>query len=53
MKTYEHLYLVEFLSKREMFHTNVVEKTKTYTSHAKFCLSENHAVYETMWKNVI
>ena len=49
MKAYVHLYLAEFFLEWEMFQTKVVQKIKTH-----ICLfsniSENRAVYETMWK---
>jgi hypothetical protein len=54
MKTYVHLwqYLAEFVLEWEMFQTNVVEKIKTHILYS-ITFSENHAVYEIMWKNMV
>ena len=35
-----------------MFHTKVVKKTKTHTS-CSITFSENRAIYEIMWKNIV
>jgi hypothetical protein len=35
-----------------MFQTRVVDKTKTHIL-CSISFSENHAVYEIMWKNVV
>ena len=54
MKTYVHLwqYLAQFFLEWEMFQTEVLEKIKTrILCSVKF--SENRAVYEIMWKNMV
>ena len=43
-------YLAEFL--RTMFQTNVVEETKTYILCSVTFFSQNHNVYEIMWRNI-
>ena len=53
MKTCVHLwYVAEFFLEWEMFQTKVVEKIKTHFMLNKF-FSENRAVYEIMWKNMV
>jgi hypothetical protein len=55
MKTYVHLwqYLAEFFLEWEMFQTKVVEKIKTHVLCSITFFTENRAVYEIMWKNVV
>jgi hypothetical protein len=36
-----------------MFHTKVVEKIKTHILFSTVFFSENRAVYEIMWKNMV
>jgi hypothetical protein len=51
MKTIVHfeLQLSTFFSELEMFQTKVVEKIKTHNN----VFSDNSAVYEIMWKNIV
>jgi len=56
MKTNIHFlsYLAHFFVELEMFQTKVVEKIKThFMFNNVFFFSENHAVYEIMWKNIV
>jgi len=36
-----------------MFQTNVVEKIKTLSRFNNFFFSENRAIYELMWQNMV
>jgi len=36
-----------------MFQTKLVEKIKTHFKYSLISVFENHAVYQTMWKNVV
>jgi hypothetical protein len=54
MKACVRLYIAELFLEREMFQTKVVEKVKTHIfMFSNFFLSENGAVYEKMWKNMV
>jgi hypothetical protein len=57
MKTYVHLweYLDEFFLEWEMFQTKVVETVKTHFMFNSFFFSssENRAVCEIIWKNMV
>jgi hypothetical protein len=54
MKTFSHLlqYLVEFSLEWEISDKSCIEHHNTYFTFSNF-FSENHAVYETMWKNMV
>jgi hypothetical protein len=54
MQTYVKLwqYLAEFFFEREIFQTKVVERIKGDIPPSIF-ISENCAVYEIMWKNMV
>ena len=54
MKTTRHFlsYLAQLILESEMFRANVVEKIKPHSLFNNF-FSENRAVYEIMWKNII
>jgi len=47
------LYLAQFFSEREMFQTEVAEKTKTHILCSKTFFSENRVVYGKTWKNIV
>ena len=49
MKTCVHLYLTEFFLEREVYETKVVEEVETHI----LPFSENRAVCEIMWKNMV
>jgi hypothetical protein len=55
MKTSIHFasYLAHLCLKREMFQTKVVENIKTHISCSMIFYSENRAVYEIIWKNIV
>jgi hypothetical protein len=54
MKTFLHVwqYLAKFFLQWEIFHTNFVEKIKTYILYST-TFSENRGVYEIMSKNMV
>ena len=54
MKTETHFwsYLAQFFLDWKMFQTNVVEKIETHIL-CSITFSENRAVYEIMWKNIV
>jgi hypothetical protein len=54
MKTCVHLwlYLAQFFLEWEMFQIEVVGKTKTHIL-CSVTFSENHAIYEIMWKGMV
>jgi len=45
-------YLAHFFSEWEMFQTKVAEKIKTHIL-CSVTFSENRAIYETMWENIV
>jgi hypothetical protein len=51
MKTYAHLYLSEFFLECSIYETKFFEKIKTHVLNSK-TLSDDHAVYKIMWKNM-
>ena len=55
MKTNTHLwlYLARLFWEGEIFEIKVVEKTKTNISCSITFFSENGAVYEIMWENIV
>jgi hypothetical protein len=57
VKTNIHLslygYLAHLFLEGEMFQVEVVEKIKTNISCSMTFFSENGAVYEIMWKNIV
>jgi hypothetical protein len=53
MKTYVQLwYRTKFFLEREMFQIKLVEEIKTHILYS-VTFTENSAVYEIMWKNMI
>ena len=46
-------YLARFFLEWEMFQTKVVEKIKTHILGSVIFFSENRAIYEIMWENVV
>jgi len=44
--------MAELFLEREMFRTNVVQKTKTHIL-CSTTFSQNRAFYEVMWKNIV
>ena len=53
MKTNVWSYLAQFLLKWEIFQTRLVEKIKTYILYSINFFSENLAIYEITWKNLV
>jgi len=45
-------YLSQFFLEREMFQTKFVEKIETHFLYSIF-FSENRAVYEIVWENIV
>jgi hypothetical protein len=45
--------LARFVLERKMFHTKFVEKIKTHIFFDNFFFSENLALYEMMWRNIV
>jgi hypothetical protein len=46
-------YMTQFFLEWKMFQTRVVEKIKTHILFPITFFSENRAVYEIMWKNIV
>ena len=55
MQTYVQLwqYCAECFSEREVFRTEIVQKIKTHILCSVTVFSENRAVCEIMWENVV
>jgi len=55
MKTSIHFFIISrsVLLRVRNVQTNVLEKIKTHVLCSTFFFSENHAVYEIMWKNAV
>jgi len=51
MKTYVHLW--SYLAEAFLISEKVVEKIKEYISCSIIFFSKNHAIYETMRKNMV
>ena len=44
---------VQFFLEWDMFCIKIVEKIKTHCTFNNFFFSENFAVYDTIWKNIV